>query len=295
VEGEEGFQVVREPIEVGVHRLVLALVSPPLRKILYSEDNIRCLTLDGVALPALQAVLGHVYGQRVDWHSLTTVHLEQVSRIAKEYEIIGLTPVLTEMYALEMEKEEQRMELEGSNEEKEELKEEEEERKDYEDLDDEELEIRESEEETALEMFDPISVGITECLSDAEIDAIPLVEEDEQSKKIGNDEEEILDTEGEELSENEEECINCGCLACRDGQVIGSTLQLGGKLGCQVAVANCVSSYWGSGYRAQRGEVTKLDSLSTVSVRWVDGSESQYNVYFTEHPDTDSVLCFHCR
>jgi len=63
----------------------------------------------------------------------------------------------------------------------------------------------------------------------------------------------------------------------------------------QVAVANCVTSYWGNGYRAQRGEVTKIDSTDRVTVQWVDGSESQFNVHPTERPETDSVLCFHCR
>ena len=77
-------------------------------------------------------------------------------------------------------------------------------------------------------------------------------------------------------------------------------------------MANCVTSYWGNGYRAQRGEVcndfivasypskktkplacarhsvfifvfqvTKIESTDRVTVQWVDGSESQFNVHPT--------------
>merc|ERR1712240_186711 len=63
----------------------------------------------------------------------------------------------------------------------------------------------------------------------------------------------------------------------------------------EVAVANCVTSYWGNKFRAQQGKVSKIDCLDRVTVRWVDGSESQFNVHPTDRPDTDTVLCFHCR
>jgi len=127
--------------------------------------------------------------------------------------------------------------------------------------------------------------------------SILLVEED-INNEAAEDNSCTLDTdEDEDMVEAEEErlCENCNCIACKDGEVIASTLEFGGRLGCKVAVANCVTSYWGNGYRAQRGEVAKIDSTDRVTVQWVDGSESQFNVHPTERPETDTVLCFHCR
>jgi len=117
------------------------------------------------------------------------------------------------------------------------------------------------------------------------------------SNEVADDNSCTLDAdEDEDMAEAEEAmCENCGCIACKDGEVIASTLEFEGRLGCQVAVANCVTSYWGNGYRAQRGEVTKIESTDRVKVQWVDGSESQFNVHPTERPETDTVLCFHCR
>jgi len=89
-------------------------------------------------------------------------------------------------------------------------------------------------------------------------------------------------------------CENCGSSPCKDGQMIVDTKELIDRNHCRVAVPNCAKNCWGDGYRAQHGEVVNIESAQTVLVRWVDGSVSQYNVYDSDHLDTDSVLCFNC-
>jgi len=320
-EDEEGFHLVRKPTEVGVHKIVLSLVSPLFRQHIYGSHPSSTLTMPGVKLPALQTIISHIYGQEVDWSRLTKDEMEQVGQIASQYQIAGLVQleagdtrdqeeegVLVQINVLNTEDEDDEninLEIQSSDSEyeeenkfieqfmagetdDEEMAELEDEKETKESQYDEEDEHLEDEYLRALEMFEEMNTQ--ESISSPEIERIL----EEENNSVTN----IMKNQDEEYNEavsKEAECENCGCVACRDGHVIGSTLELRGKLGCQVAVANCVTSYWGNGYRAQRGQVTSLDSLSTVSVRWVDGSESQYNVYHTEKPETDSVLCFHCR
>lgn len=278
-EGEEGFHVVREPVEVCCHRLVLALVSPVLRNLLYRQDNpVDILRLGGVSLAALTAVLAHVYSSPTGWQEeLSQAHRSQVLYMARQYQIAGLEEAVEEGEGSNTSAGEEEKLLKANHSQTLDEKE------DFEEI-----------EATALEAFETISVSSTDLLSDADIAEIPLDLYDNDNTEVDSDEYEEPEVDNVEEDE-EEECGNCGCVACKDGQVIGSTLQLGGRLGCQVSVANCVASYWGSGRRAQRGQVTRVDSLSTVTVHWVDGSDTQFNVHFTERPETDSVLCFHCR
>jgi len=221
-----------------------------------------------------------VYGTIVDWSALDQDTRTQVVSLASYYQIAGLERAVAEV--------------------EEEL---------LEQLFTDTLQKELDEKDETMELFETLSVGTIE--TDIDTDSI-ATEEDQEEKEWETYEDLVSEEEVKEWGTNRdldmtskaaeaaeetegEECGNCGCEACRDGQVICSTLELEGKLGCQVSVANCVVAYWGAGYRAQRGQVTRLDSSSTVSVKWVDGSTSQYNVYRTERPDTDPVLCFHCR
>merc|ERR1711973_465435 len=87
--GEEGFQVVREPLQVEVHRLVLALVSPVLRILLYNHPQPPSITL-ACSPGALRAVLGHIYGRQMDWARLSSGERDQVAALGKQYQIEGL-------------------------------------------------------------------------------------------------------------------------------------------------------------------------------------------------------------
>jgi len=105
----------------------------------------------------------------------------------------------------------------------------------------------------------------------------------ESMSETCDEEEEILDSN----------CSNCGYFPCRDGKMITRSDEIQG-MDTKVAVPNCCKSYWGHGFRSQHGKIVKIDSLNTVTVKWRDDSVSQYNVYHTENPDNDSVLCFNC-
>ena len=72
-------------------------------------------------------------------------------------------------------------------------------------------------EETALEAFETISVSSTDLLSDADIAEIPLDIDDDANTEVDSDEYE--EPEFDDVKEEEEECVNCGCVACKDGQV----------------------------------------------------------------------------
>jgi len=303
-EGEEGFQVVREPLQVEVHRLVLALVSPVLRTLLYNHPQPASITM-ACSSGALRAVLDHVYGKQMDWAGLLSGERDQVAALGKQYQIEGLLEtirlaeedLLDNLFAISLQS------------------------------------SLLSTEPDILDNFCATSQQTSNLLSPsgekatiAEVESrvteeseIPANYNSAMKERITQDgHKDTVDTdqddemvEGEE--KEEEVCKNCECLACLDGEVIASTLDFGGKLGCQatenlnnttcfilnsiteVAVANCVTSYWGNRFRAQQGKVSKIDCLDRVTVRWVDGTESQFNVHPTDRPDTDSVLCFHCR
>jgi len=307
-EWEEGFQVVREPIQVEAHKMVLALVSPVLRALLYSDQPPSSITLE-CSSGALAAVLAHIYGRQLEWARLTPTERDQVVSLGRQYQIVGLLEavavaeedLLDELFAVSLEtsllSEEKTMTTSPVNNS--------EYNNNYNDVDislqksltgksDDVIE-RVSELPSHADSTTDSSVHQLDNSSSRKV-SILLVEED-INNEAAEDNSCTLDTdEDEDMAEAEEAlCENCNCIACKDGEVIASTLEFGGRLGCQVAVANCVTSYWGNGYRAQRGEVTKIDSTDRVTVQWVDGSESQFNVHPTERPETDTVLCFHCR
>merc|ERR1719357_1601424 len=89
VEEEEGFQVVREPLQVETHRLVLALVSPVLRTLLHNHPQPPSITL-ACSSNVLRAVLDHVYGRQMDWARLSSGERDQVAALGKQYQIEGL-------------------------------------------------------------------------------------------------------------------------------------------------------------------------------------------------------------
>jgi len=309
-EDEGGFQVVREPLQVEVHRLVLALVSPVLRTLLYNHPQPPSITL-ACSSGALRAVLDHVYGRQMDWARLSSRERDQVTALGKQYQIEGLLEsirlaeedLLDNLFAISLQSSLLSTEP---------------------DIDDN---FCATSQQTSNLFLSPLE----EKATTAEVES-GVTEESEFTANYTNNivasamkeritqdgHKDTVDTdqddemvEGEE--KEEEVCKNCGCLACLDGEVIASTLDFGGRLGCQaaenlnnttcfilnsiteVAVANCVTSYWGNGFRAQQGKVSKIDCLDRVTVRWVDGSESQFNVHPKDRPDTDTVLCFHCR
>jgi len=281
-EWEEGFQVLREPVQVEAHRMVLALVSPVLHALLYNNHQPpSSITLE-CSSGSLTAVLAHIYGRQLEWARLTPTERDQVVSLGRQYQIVGLLEaaavaeeeLLDELFAVSLQ-----TKLLSSEEEK-----------------------------TTTIPLDGQSDNVMKSLTNDTADSSVQLDNASSRKvsislveNINNEAAEnnscTLDTdEDEDMTEADEAtCENCDCIACKDGEVIASTLEFGGRLGCQVAVANCVTSYWGNGYRAQRGEVTKIDSTDRVTVQWVDGSESQFNVHPTERPETDSVLCFHCR
>jgi len=281
-EWEEGFQVVREPVQVEAHRMVLALVSPVLHALLYNNDQPPSTITLECSSGALAAVLAHIYGRELEWARLTPTERDQVVSLGRQYQIVGLLEaaavaeeeLLDELFAVSLQTK---------------------------------LLSFEEEKTTTIPsdgQSDNVVESPTNDMTDSSVQldnassrkvSISLVEDINNEAAENNSC--TLDTdEDEDMTEADEAtCENCDCIACKDGEVIASTLEFGGRLGCQVAVANCVTSYWGNGYRAQRGEVTKIDSTDRVTVQWVDGSESQFNVHPTERPETDSVLCFHCR
>jgi len=308
-EDEGGFQVVREPLQVEVHRLVLALVSPVLRTLLYNHPQPPSITL-ACSSGALRAVLDHVYGRQMDWARLSSGERDQVAALGKQYQIEGLLEtirlaeedLLDNLFAISLQSSllstepdilhnfcatsQQTSNLLPPSEKK---------------ATTAEVKSRVTEESELPSNYtnNIIASAMKEHITqDGHKDTVDTDQDDEM-------------VEGEE--KEEEVCRNCGCLACLDGEVIASTLDFGGRLGCQaaenlnnttcfilnskteVAVANCVTSYWGNRFRAQQGKVSKIDCLDRVTVRWVDGSESQFNVHPTDRPDTDTVLCFHCR
>jgi len=294
-EDEGGFQVVREPLQVEVHRLVLALVSPVLRTLLYNHPQPPSITL-ACRSGALRAVLDHVYGRQIDWARLSSGERDQVTALGKQYQIEGLLEtirlaeedLLDSLFATS---------LQSS-------------------LLSTEPDIPDNFCATSQQTSNLLSPP-EEKATIAEVES-RLSEESEFPANYTNNIVSSVDTDqDDEMVEGEEKeeksCRDCGCLACLDGEVIASTLDFGGRLGCQaaenlnnttcfilnsiteVAVANCVTSYWGNRFRAQQGKVSKIDCLDRVTVRWVDGSESQFNVHPTDRPDTDTVLCFHCR
>merc|ERR1719481_756316 len=123
-------------------------------------------------------------------------------------------------------------------------------------------------------------------------------EDVENYEKQGDEEFEIITKEKDKVSEpasfgDFDMCSNCKSSPCQDGSMIVDTQDM--DIGTKVAVPNCCKSYWGEGFRSQHGKVVKIDSLNMVTVHWVDGSESQYNLYRSQHPETDSVLSFNCR
>jgi len=309
-EDEGGFQVVREPLQVEVHRLVLALVSPVLRTLLYNHPQPPSLTM-ACSSGALRAVLDHVYGKQMDWARLSSGERDQVAALGKQYQIEGLLEtirlaeedLLDNLFATSLQSSllstepdildnfcatsQQTSNLFLSPPEEKATTAEVESR------------VTEESEFTANYTNNIVASAMKERITqDGHKDTVDTDQDDEM-------------VEGEE--KEEESCRDCGCLACLDGEVIASTLDFGGRLGCQaaenlnnttcfilnsiteVAVANCVTSYWGNRFRAQQGKVSKIDCLDRVTVRWVDGSESQFNVHPTDRPDTDTVLCFHCR
>jgi len=311
---EEGFHLVRGAVQVPAHSLVLSLVSPVFRHMLYGDNPVSSVHLVGVSLPALRALISHIYGCQVDWTSLTTTQIQQVWQMGNQYEIVGLKEAKTE-HTLELSDGEQEQQYEQAlamfdtvSVSSTESFYDEDTVEDMENME-ENIAVEKEEKGKTLVMFDDVSVNSPGSFYDKNIETVPVEEMEKLEENSLFEEEENYEDYEEKYEEAYEsvyrdggdeeivemKCSNCDCVACRDGQVICSTLEFGGRLGCQVAVANCVRSYWGNGYRAQRGEVTKLDSPSTVTVRWVDGSESQYNVYITENPETDTVLCFHCR
>jgi len=305
---EEGFQVVREPIQVEAHRIVLALVSPVLRALLYSDQPPSSITLE-CSSGALAAVLDHSYGRQLEWARLTPTERDQVVSLGRQYQIVGLLEavavaeedLLDGLFAVSLEtslfSEEKTTTTSPVN------------NSEYNndnysvvDVSLQKILTGKSDDVIVRVSELPSTAGSTTDSSVHQLDnsssrkvSILLVEED-MNKEAAEDNSCTLDTdEDEDMAEAEEAmCENCNCIVCKDGEVIASTLEFGGRLGCQVAVANCVTSYWGNGYRAQRGEVTKIDSTDRVTVHWVDGSESQFNVHPTERPETDTVLCFHC-
>jgi len=300
-EWEEGFQVLREPVQVEAHRMVLALVSPVLHALLYNNyQPPSSITLE-CSPGSLTAVLAHIYSRQLEWAKLTPTERDQVVSLGRQYQIVGLLEaaavaeeeLLDELFAVSLQ-----TKLLSSEEEK-----------------------------TTTIPLDGQSDNVMKSLTNDTADSSVQLDNASSRKvsislveNINNEAAEnnicTLDTdEDEDMTEADEAtCENCDCIACKDGEVIASTLEFGGRLGCQVgkvnlknttcfilnsnsevAVANCVTSYWGTGHRAQRGKVTKIDSTDRVTVRWVDGSKSQFNVHPTERPDTDTVLCFHCR
>lgn len=285
-EWEEGFQVVREPVQVEAHRMVLALVSPVLHALLYNNDQPpSSITLECSSC-ALAAVLAHIYGRQLEWARLTPTERDQVVSLGRQYQIVGLLEavaaaeeeLLDELFAASLQ-----TRLLSSEEDKTTA-----------------IPLA-SQSDKVIERMQSRTNDTTD--SSVELDnsssrkvSISLVK-DIKNNEVAENTSCTLDTnEDEDMTEADEAtCENCDCIACKDGEVIASTLEFGGRLGCQVAVANCVTSYWGNGYRAQRGEVTKIDSTDRLTVQWVDGSESQFNVHPTERPETDTVLCFHCR
>lgn len=281
-EWEEGFQVLREPVQVEAHRMVLALVSPVLHALLYNNDQPpSSITLE-CSSGALSAVLAHIYGRQLEWARLTPTERDQVVSLGRQYQIVGLLEaaavaeeeLLDELFAVSLQ-----TKLLSSEEEK----------------------------TTTIPLdgqSDNVMKSLTNDTADSSVQldnassrkvSISLVENINNEAAENNSRTLDIDEDEDMTEADEATCENCDCIACKDGEVIASTLEFGGRLGCQVAVANCVTSYWGNGYRAQRGEVTKIDSTDRVTVQWVDGSESQFNVHPTERPETDSVLCFHCR
>jgi len=331
-EDEGGFQVVREPLQVEVHRLVLALVSPVLRTLLYNHPQPPSITL-ACSSGALRAVLDHVYGRQMDWARLSSGERDQVAALGKQYQIEGLLEsirlaeedlldnlfenYLEENYLVENYLEEDYLDnlfatsLQSSllstepdildnfcatSQQTSNLF-----------LSPPEKKATTAEVESRVKEESEFPANYTSNIAAAMKEHIT---QDGHKDTVDTDQDDEM-VEGEE--KEEEVCRNCGCLACLDGEVIASTLDFGGRLGCQaaenlnnttcfilnskteVAVANCVTSYWGNRFRAQQGKVSKIDCLDRVTVRWVDGSESQFNVHPTDRPDTDTVLCFHCR
>jgi len=303
-EWEEGFQVVREPVQVEAHRMVLALVSPVLHSLLYKNDQSPSFITLECSSGALAAVLAHIYGRQLEWARLTPTERDQVVSLGRQYQIVGLLEAvavaeeerLDELFTVSLQ-----TRLLSSEEEKTTT-----------------ISLADQSDNVIERMQSPTNEKTDSSvqLDNSSSRKVPISLTEDLNNEAAEKNSYILDTdEDEDMTEvDEAACENCDCIACKDGEVIASTLEFGGRLGCQVgkvnlknttcfilnsnsevAVANCVTSYWGNGYRAQRGEVTKIDSTDRVTVQWVDGSESQFNVHPTERPETDSVLCFHCR
>merc|ERR1712130_1063965 len=109
-EWEDDFQVVKEPLQVEAHRMVLALVSPVLRALLYNNDQSPSFITLECSSTALAAVLAHIYGRQLDWAKLTPIERDEVVSLEKQYQIVGLLEavavseeeLLDELFALSL-------------------------------------------------------------------------------------------------------------------------------------------------------------------------------------------------
>jgi len=205
-EWEEGFQVLREPVQVEAHRMVLALVSPVLHALLYNNDQPpSSITLE-CSSGALTAVLAHIYGRQLEWARLTPTERDQVVSLGRQYQIVGLLEaaavaeeeLLDELFAVSLQ-----TKLLSSEEEK----------------------------TTTIPLdgqSDNVMKSLTNDTADSSVQldnassrkvSISLVENinneaaENNSRTLDTDEDEDM-TEADEAT-----CENCDCIACKDGEV----------------------------------------------------------------------------
>jgi len=236
---------VREPVQVEAHRMVLALVSPVLHSLLYKNDQSPSFITLECSSGALAAVLAHIYGRQLEWARLTPTERDQVVSLGRQYQIVGLLEAvavaeeerLDELFTVSLQ-----TRLLSSEEEKTTT-----------------ISLADQSDNVIERMQSPTNEKTDSSvqLDNSSSRKVPISLTEDLNNEAAEKNSYILDTdEDEDMTEvDEAACENCDCIACKDGEVIASTLEFGGRLGCQVAVANCVTSYWGNGHRAQRGKV----------------------------------------